>query len=121
MRGRLQLGWTMHPILKGDYPPVMRQRIDANSHSEGLAFSRLPKFTVDEIAEINGTADFVALNYYTSRILTEMTPADIKNNNIAVPSWDYDMHLQPAHKQDWKQSQSWWLYSVPDGLSGILR
>lgn len=111
----------MHPILKGDYPSVMRHRIEDNSRREGRTFSRLPKFTAEEIAEINGTADFLALNYYTSRLLAELTEDDIRKNNVTGPSWDHDLHLQASKKPEWKQSKSWWLYAAPEGMGDILR
>lgn len=106
----------MHPILKGDYPPVMRRLIDASSRREGRAFSRLPKFTLKEVAEINGTADYFAPNYYTSRLLTEANRTETANSSF----WD-DMHLELTVDPKWPHAKNGWLYSVPEGLKGVLR
>lgn len=111
----------MHPILKGDYPAVMRHRIDSNSRREGRGFSRLPTFTANEIAEIKGTADYFALNYYTSSLLSELTDDVAKKFNIRQPSWEHDVHVENARKPEWNQSQSWWLSAAPEGMGDILR
>ena len=43
------LGWFAQPILlTGDYPPVMREKIDAKSEAQGYPESRLPTFTADQ-------------------------------------------------------------------------
>lgn len=31
------IGWMAHPIFIGDYPPVMKERIEKNSKAKGLA------------------------------------------------------------------------------------
>lgn len=47
-------GWFANPLYSkdGDYPPIMRKRIDENSEAEGLSFSRLPTFSREEIQYI---------------------------------------------------------------------
>lgn len=51
-----QLGWFAHPVFSryGNYPAVLRDRVDLNSAREGRDDSRLPYFTKDEIEEIRG-------------------------------------------------------------------
>ncbi|KAL1138486.1 hypothetical protein AAG570_008549 [Ranatra chinensis] len=53
----LKAGSILHPILSpnGDYPPVMRERVDKNSKKEGRIKSRLPHFSQDEIEFLKGT------------------------------------------------------------------
>uniref|UniRef100_H2YTH5 beta-glucosidase n=1 Tax=Ciona savignyi TaxID=51511 RepID=H2YTH5_CIOSA len=59
------LGWFAHPIFKnGDYPEVVKKQVN-----ERRTQSRLPVFTDAEKVEIAGTADFFAINGYTSRLL----------------------------------------------------
>ena len=49
-----ECGWVAHPIYSrdGDYPKVMRDRIDENSRIQGWPRSKLPKFTEEEIEYI---------------------------------------------------------------------
>ncbi|XP_047004347.1 myrosinase 1-like [Schistocerca americana] len=63
---QFQFGIFAHPIFteEGDYPAVVRQRIDANSAAEGRPRSRLPSFTQEEVEYIRGSADFLGLNNY---------------------------------------------------------
>ncbi|KAM7472465.1 hypothetical protein LguiA_010648 [Lonicera macranthoides] len=50
------LGWFLHPITYGDYPPSMRTNVG----------HRLPKFTEEESKMLKGSLDFLGMNYYTS-------------------------------------------------------
>lgn len=52
----IQIGWVLHPIFskEGDYPPLMKERVDRNSIAEGRFHSRLPSFTQDEIELLKG-------------------------------------------------------------------
>ena len=57
-----QLGTYAHPIFseEGDYPSVVKERVDANSKAEGFTTSRLPKFTSEEVNFIKGNNRFTA-------------------------------------------------------------
>ena len=44
----------MHPLVHGDYPPVMRKNVG----------SRLPSFTGEELKRVLGSFDFVGFNHY---------------------------------------------------------
>lgn len=55
-----QFGWFVDPLIKGDYPPAMRERLG----------DRLPAFTKQERTYIMGTVDFLGLNYYSSLLAT---------------------------------------------------
>lgn len=46
----------MDPLTNGDYPKTMR----------GLVKSRLPKFTKEQSRLVNGSFDFIGINYYSS-------------------------------------------------------
>ena len=53
---QFHLGWFANPVFgDGDYPDVMRSRIDERSKAMGLATSRLPYFTPEDKQSINGT------------------------------------------------------------------
>lgn len=61
-------GLYFHPIFSasGDYPEVVREYVNKNSGVE----SRLPYFTDEEVEMLKGSADFIAIQHYTSRLTT---------------------------------------------------
>ncbi|XP_068625409.1 myrosinase 1-like [Battus philenor] len=61
----------MDPVFSknGNYPERMIKRIEAASLQQGLNASRLRPFTDEQIEYMKGTADFLGLNHYTSRIV----------------------------------------------------
>lgn len=114
-----RLGWYAQPIFgkEGGYPQIMIDEIDKRSRIEGRNFSRLPKFNDDEIELLKGSADFMGLNYYTSRLLS------IEKNEInpqESPAWYKDSNDLISIDQNWKKGGSEWLYSVPEGLRDLL-
>lgn len=112
------LGWFAHPIFSetGGYPQVMIDQIKRNSINEKRSQSRLPKMSEKTKAFIKGSADFLGLNYYTSRLVKEL------NKPVGInPSWDRDCQIGLSIDKNWPKSKSYWLYSVPEGLGGILR
>lgn len=60
-----------------------------------------------------GTADFLALNYYTSRLVAPK----IKSTESSI---DYDDELELSIDETWKRGKSDWLYNVPEGLYDLL-
>lgn len=99
----------------------MRQRIGLNSRHEGHKRSRLPVLSSKWIKQIKGTADFFSLNYYTSRLVSELRDDAAVTEGIGIPSWTHDLHLNESGSNKWKRSQLHWLYSVPEGMGDILR
>lgn len=51
------------PIVTGDYPPVMREKVG----------TRLPTFGPEETKLIIGSYDFIGMNYYTSNWAVNQT------------------------------------------------
>lgn len=113
------MGWLANPIFgkDGNYPSVMVQQIANNSLHEGRSRSRLPIFSENWIAKIRGSADFLGLNYYTSRVV-DMNGYETIGQN---PSIQRDRMYQRKIKNEWRHGHSDWLYSVPNGLGDILR
>ena len=115
------MGWLSHPIFSksGGYPPVMVEAIASNSVREGRPWSRLPEMSPKIKAYIQGSADFLGLNYYTSRFVS------MNNDSSSIvaknPSWEKDASLNSFIDPSWKRAKSTWLYSVPQGLGDILR
>ncbi|KAJ8889657.1 hypothetical protein PR048_009158 [Dryococelus australis] len=58
------VGWFAHPIFskEGDYPPVMKERIAANSKAEGFSRSRLPEFGEHWVNYIKGLTVYLRHN-----------------------------------------------------------
>lgn len=95
---------------------MMREQIDGNSIREGRNHSRLPLFSDHWIEQIRGSADFLGLNYYTSRYVELLkTPTGVN------PSYDRDTMLNQTVKPEWKSANIFFLYSVPAGLGDLLR
>lgn len=112
-----QLGWFANPIFskKGNYPKVMIAQIASNSFSEGRNQSRLPVLSKGWVRTIRGSADFLGLNYYTSRYVEP-----VKVPTGASPSYYGDTQLKFIIKPEWTRAKSWWLYSVPSGIRDLL-
>lgn len=110
------IGLYSHPIFSqsGNYPQVVIDRVGNNSAAEGESQSRLPAFSEEEIEYVRGTSDFFGLNYYTSRYVVEADlPIDISIFKDAGV-FDYPDETWPRAKSDW-------LYSVPEGLTDLLK
>ncbi|KAM2075839.1 hypothetical protein ACFX1T_038659 [Malus domestica] len=58
------LGWFMGPLVFGDYPQSMRERVK----------ERLPTFLAEEKVLLNGSLGFVGINYYTSTYAKHKAP-----------------------------------------------
>ncbi|CAH2059642.1 unnamed protein product, partial [Iphiclides podalirius] len=65
------IGQYMDPIFSesGGYPARLVNRVAAASAAQGLNASRLRPFTNEQIEYMRGTADFLGLNHYTSKIV----------------------------------------------------
>lgn len=109
------LGWFAHPIFSstGNFPQIMIDEILANSMAENRTQSRLPE--IENIDFIRGTADFLGLNYYSSRFIEMDDKLPSRK-----PSWASDTRLKFSVDPAWPYCKNGWLYSVPEGLTGIL-
>uniref|UniRef100_A0A8D0L9K5 Cytosolic beta-glucosidase n=1 Tax=Sphenodon punctatus TaxID=8508 RepID=A0A8D0L9K5_SPHPU len=111
------LDWFARPIfIDGDYPAIMSSQISAMSKKQGYQSSRLPEFTEEEKMLIKGTADFFALNYYTTR--------KIKHQERAYnePSFSADKEAEQVADPSWPVATgNSWLAVVPWGLRKLLK
>jgi beta-glucosidase len=69
----LCLNRFMHPLVYGDYPPVMRTRVGA----------RLPEITAEQSKKLSGSFDFIGLNHYA------IFPARADENAFNLKQRDY--------------------------------
>ncbi|KAJ1520157.1 hypothetical protein ONE63_004373 [Megalurothrips usitatus] len=113
---QFKLGWFAHPIFSeaGDYPPVMRERVMANSLAQGLARSRLPAFSPAEVAALKGSADFFGLNHYTTLLATPLNTSPLPISRITDEATV--RYQDPA----WPSGASPWLKVVPWGFRKLL-
>ncbi|XP_017755056.1 PREDICTED: myrosinase 1 [Eufriesea mexicana] len=109
-------GWTMHPIYSkdGDYPPLMKSLVANKSMEQGYSKSRLPTFTSEWVTYIRGTSDFLAVNHYTTRLVTAGSMGK-------VPSHENDQGVKEIVDTLWKPAASTWLKVVPEGFRFVLR
>ncbi|KAA8593180.1 hypothetical protein FQN60_009296 [Etheostoma spectabile] len=112
---QFMLGWFAHPIfVNGDYPATLKTQIEQKRNECPLSEPvRLPVFTTEESQRISGTADFLGLNHFTSRLV---------NNSVGgcTPGpqgvGDFQAHVDPS----WSSTASDWIYSAPWGLRRLL-
>nr|XP_003478769.1 lactase-phlorizin hydrolase [Cavia porcellus] len=110
------LGWFAHPIfVDGDYPPTMKARIrQLNGRCPG-SVAQLPEFTEAEKRLLQGSADFLGLSHYTSRLVGK-SPQDscaASYENIG----GFSQHVDPA----WPRTASPWIRVAPWGIRRLLR
>ncbi|XP_012786843.3 beta-klotho [Ochotona princeps] len=66
---QFEIGWFAEPLFKsGDYPAAMREYLAAKNRL-GLSSSALPRFSDAEQRLVRGSADFYALNHFTTRFV----------------------------------------------------
>lgn len=95
----LQFDSYAHPIFSktGDFPPFFKESLANISKLENYEQSKLPSFTPDEIKEIQGSADFLGFNHYSSSLISagnfkindpESYRKDLNNTHQFHPSWE---------------------------------
>ncbi|XP_066583892.1 myrosinase 1-like [Prorops nasuta] len=107
--------WFTSPIFgrDGDYPELMKATILKKSISQNFETSRLPSFTREEIEFIRGSADFLGVNYYTSRLVK----AKKYYNDVVNYYADSEIELN-SNNDEWKGDL--WVKNAPKGLGAIL-
>ncbi|XP_072382699.1 myrosinase 1-like [Diabrotica undecimpunctata] len=115
---KMQFSWGFfgHALYHGDWPAIMKSRIDLRSKLEGYAKSRLPEFTQEEINYIKGTNDFFAFNTYTTSVVRA-----IDEPEIGDPTPEKDVGVYEYQPDDWISGASPWLKVVPWGMRKLLR
>ncbi|XP_043804388.1 myrosinase 1 [Apis laboriosa] len=113
---QFNVGWCLHPIYsnEGDYPELMKNMVNNKSLEQGFVKSRLPTFESDWIEYIRGSSDFLAVNHYTSRLVTFGSMGQL-------PSQQNDQGVKMFTDSFWKSSASNWLKVVPEGFRIALK
>ncbi|XP_020524845.1 beta-glucosidase 24 isoform X1 [Amborella trichopoda] len=106
-------GWFLEPASRGDYPAVMREYVG----------NRLPNFSKEEKEIVNGSYDFIGINYYTASYAFDLQSLH------PTPPIDYfmDTHVGftgfVAEKNGvpiGPKANSTWIYVYPQGLKEAL-
>jgi len=113
---QFNLGWFAHPIhSNGQYPDIMRNKIDQRSAKQGYKQSRLPHFTKEESEMISKSSDFLGINFYTSNIVYP------KHSPLSDVSYYSDSDVGSAQDPSWYSAGSTWLKVTPWGIRKILK
>ncbi|XP_018565435.1 myrosinase 1-like [Anoplophora glabripennis] len=80
-RKQFEFGLYANPILNGNWPQVVVDRVKYRSENGNYSKSRLPEFTEEEIAYINGTFDFIGLNTYYTLLVADAAEGDFANTS----------------------------------------
>ncbi|CAI9087591.1 OLC1v1021698C1 [Oldenlandia corymbosa var. corymbosa] len=112
------IGWYLDPLVHGDYPKSMREYVNPD---------HLPKMDDADRKAIQGSYDFIGVNYYTARYVGHSEPkAALKK---VGRNYVTDQHLKyyesriedgvdvPIGKDT---GASAWLISYPKGMKGLL-
>ncbi|OWK00146.1 LCT [Cervus elaphus hippelaphus] len=109
------LGWFAHPVfVDGDYPAALRAQIQPLNELCPSPVVQLPEFTQAEKQLLKGSADFLGLSHYTSRLISKA------QGHTCIPSYDtiggFSQHVDPT----WPQTASSWIRVVPWGIRRLL-
>ncbi|KAK2500059.1 hypothetical protein MC885_012111, partial [Smutsia gigantea] len=108
------LDFFAKPIfIDGDYPEVVKSQIAFMSKKQGYASSRLPAFTEEEKRMIKGTADFFAVQYYTTRLVK------YQENKGRELGFLQDVEIKLLPDPSWVNLD--WIYVVPWGIRKLLK
>ncbi|XP_021757003.1 beta-glucosidase 6-like [Chenopodium quinoa] len=107
-----QLGWFLDPLMFGDYPASMRQRVG----------DRLPKFTAAESALLKGSLDFVGINHYTTYYARDNKTniIGLLLNDALADSGTVTSPFGHDGKPIGERANSIWLYIVPRGMRELM-
>nr|AUO68304.1 putative glycoside hydrolase [Populus trichocarpa] len=110
-----QLGWFIEPLILGNYPITMRNRVG----------DRLPNFTENDVALVKGSFDFVGINHYTTFYARSNDSlfgdliGKVLNDSLAdsgAITLPFGEHLKPIGDR----ASSIWLYIVPRGMRSLM-
>lgn len=101
------ISWFADPIYHGKYPDSMRKQLG----------DRLPTFTPEEVALVQGSNDFYGMNHYTANY--------IKHKDGEPDENDFLGHLETlfeskAGENIGPETQSFWLRPNPKGYYNLL-
>uniref|UniRef100_A0A2A4IUI6 Beta-glucosidase n=1 Tax=Heliothis virescens TaxID=7102 RepID=A0A2A4IUI6_HELVI len=100
----------------GDYPSYVRERVDNMSREQGYKQSRLPYYTNEELKSLQGSADFLGINHYTTFLATSSPMEPF----WSIPSMDHDTAVRLEVNEAWPRPGVDWLSVYPPGIRKLL-
>lgn len=115
---QFQFGKYLHTIFtdEGDYPQLLKERLEEQSKLEGYSKSRLPQFTPDEINLLKKSSDFLALNHYTTFLVRNNV-----ENSTKIPSRENDLKADLFFDPSWEDTAFEIFKVVPWGFRKLLK
>jgi beta-glucosidase len=102
-------GWFVDPVVNGHYPHSMRKYVG----------SRLPEFSEIESEKLRGSYDFLGVNYYTAKYVS-----DASNTNVETLSYTTDPKVKYTCVRNGvpigPQATCEWIYVYPQGIYDLL-
>ncbi|CAG9857450.1 unnamed protein product [Phyllotreta striolata] len=108
-------GLYAHPLVYGDYPPMVKNVVRRRSLMQGYRQSRLPDFSSKEKSLIKGAYDFLGLNYY-SALMVRMDP----HPDPDAKGYDGDSEIQTYYNGTWESTDKEKEKIVPWGIRKLL-
>lgn len=118
-----ELGRFLDPLLasthknnpgNGDYPAEIKAYLEEKAQAMGLYESPLPTFTKSEKEELAGALSFIALNHFTTRLVSPSTAASQQKQPSAYgcltlvdPTWPFSGRGQALVPQGLRKTLNW--------------
>jgi len=121
-----EFGLVAHPLIFGEYPPSVRERVDEKSRGEGRVNSRLPIISVAESKLFKGAVDFIGLNHYSCELVAtrkEHLPEGVMRINFSgsdTLGFYNDSGTFNYYDPKWTGSGTWWIKHTPKALRSLL-
>ncbi|CEG43840.1 hypothetical protein L915_09380 [Plasmopara halstedii] len=89
---QFELGWFLSPLITGDYPAIMRERVG----------DRLPSFTPEETVLLKGSYDLHMLNHYSSKLVTDCDVSQKSKTSCKKlnKGWERDLGVDISHSDE---------------------
>ncbi|XP_011094085.2 beta-glucosidase [Sesamum indicum] len=102
-------GWFVAPLVTGEYPQVMKDRVG----------NRLPKFTPAQSSMLRRSYDFIGMNYYTT-YWAAYKPTPPGTPPTYLTDQEVEFFVERNGIPIGEQAASDWLYIVPYGIRELL-
>ncbi|KAL5760558.1 hypothetical protein ACOSQ2_019396 [Xanthoceras sorbifolium] len=102
--------WFLEPLKSGSYPADM----------VNIVRERMPRFTRDQSLMVQGSFDFLGLNYYTSNYATDVPCKKNHNNQSYLTDSCVNLTTERNGIPIGPKAASDWLYVYPEGIRDLL-